>query len=117
MLTRGCDGKGRRHSAAAVVACVAILMASTAAPGRAGGASGECIRDWSTAARVVAEHSLMDVGRVIRLVEERGLGRVVQTQLCEVDRKFHYRVVVIDGRGRLTSHVVDAVSTVADAPR
>lgn len=68
-----------------------------------------CITDWSVAAPIVYKEKLVTVEALSRLAADKISGSViVRTALCEENGAFSYRIVVRDGRGRLSSHKVDA---------
>lgn len=68
-----------------------------------------CITDWSIAAPIVYKEKLVTVEALSRLAADKISGSsIVRTALCEDNGNFFYRIVMRDGQGRLSSHLVDA---------
>jgi uncharacterized membrane protein YkoI len=72
------------------------------------GATDGCIADWSDAAPIVHKEGLTTVEALSRIAATELAGVIVKTTLCESNGGFVYRIVVRDGRGKLTSRTVDA---------
>lgn len=87
---------------------VAMIVAFCASPLMARSDSGNCIADWSVAARIVEKESLATVEDVTRSLRARNAGSVVKTVLCQSGGGYVYRLTVKDPAGALSIMTVDA---------
>lgn len=72
------------------------------------GASQNCHNDWSVAAPIVRKEGLATVEQLAAMAKAKGLGEIVQTQLCEDKGQYAYRVTVRDAKGSFRNITTDA---------
>lgn len=89
-----------------VVALFAVL--ASLAVGRSGLATEPCYLDWSQAAAVVDREGLVTVETLGRQFRERQRGEIVNTQLCRINSRYVYRLVVRMPKGKLERRLFDA---------
>jgi hypothetical protein len=98
--------------AATLLATLALLTGLV--PAHAVAAEPPCYADWSDAAPVVARERLVAASEMQELARRRLAGELVRITLCRLDAgrggeaQFVYRIVMRDGRGRITNMTVDA---------
>lgn len=89
-------------------AVVVVGVVATSSAAVAGQDPHNCFRDWAAAQNVVREHRLSTVDQVSQFARKLGAGQVVKAVLCRDGDRFEYRVILRDGRGQLTRHIVTA---------
>jgi uncharacterized membrane protein YkoI len=95
----------RRIIGKAAVAVVAGLVLT--ASGHA--AEPDCV-PWSSAAPVIAEHTLLPANIIYQMVQERTGGQIIHASLCNEGGRFLYKLVVLGAKGDVTNVTVDALT-------
>jgi uncharacterized membrane protein YkoI len=98
----------RRVIREAVIAVLAVLagLALTAA---SQAAEQNCL-PWSSAAPVIALHSLLPANTIYQMVQSRTGGQIIHASLCEDGGHFIYRLVVLGAKGDVSNVTVDALT-------
>ncbi|MGC2411058.1 MAG: hypothetical protein WA441_13980 [Methyloceanibacter sp.] len=95
----------RRVIKEAAIAAVTGLVLTAA--GQA--AEANCL-PWSSAAPVIAQHSLLPANVIYQMVQARTGGQIIYASLCDENGRFFYKLVVLGAKGDVSNVTVDALT-------
>ena len=91
-----------------IIASLALAAAVLVGTAEAEAQPAKCFKSWSEAAQVVKQERLVAVEQLSRFSEARLGGTIVKSTLCEIGRRFLYRLIVRPALGPLRSVAIDA---------
>jgi uncharacterized membrane protein YkoI len=98
----------RRVIREAVIGVLSVL-AGFALTAASHAAEQNCL-PWSSAAPVIALHSLLPANIIYQMVQSRTGGQIIHASLCEDGGHFIYKLVVLGAKGDVTNLTVDALT-------
>jgi uncharacterized membrane protein YkoI len=87
-----------------IVAVAALLLT-----GKGQAAEPDCL-PWSSAAPVIAQHSLLPANIIYQMAQSRTGGQVIHASLCNEGGRFLYKLVVLGAKGDVSNVTVDALT-------
>lgn len=95
----------RRVIKETAIAAVAGLVLTAA-----GHAAEPSCLPWSSAAPVIAQHSLLPANVIYQMVQSRLGGQIIHASLCDENGHFFYKLVVLGAKGDVSNVTVDALT-------